>query len=546
MVSYQLCVTYPSKIKSLLMKKNILIVLCCMAKMVPAQTKAPAYPLITHDPYFSIWSFTDELTGSPTKHWTGEDHSIQGIIKVDGKFFRVMGRETKHYQVVLPASDEKVYSARYTFADPGKDWYKESFSDSNWPSGMSPYTSSRKNNTGTTWNSKDKELWVRREFVLDKIDFSNLNLRTRYDDDAEVYLNGEEILNTKGVSRHYRYEAIKEAVKQKLKKGKNVLAMHVTNTGGAAFLDAGLCTEIIPKVFPDITVAQQKTVSVTATQTEYIFTCGPVNAKLIFTSPLIIQDLSLVSRPVSYITYRVESNDGGTHDVSVYLGASSDLAVNTAEQEVSAEKYTSGALTVLKVGSIEQPVLGKKGDDLRIDWGYLYVAATVSQSVKQSITRPEDGLEWFIAGKERGEKKIAGKSLVLNSAANLGKVGTAAKEQMFMIGYDDNYSIQYFNSNLKPWWKLKEGVTIESELNKAAKEYTGLVKRCETFNNSLYAELEKAGGKTYADLCILAYRQSIAAHKLVKSPEGEILFLSKENFSNGSINTVDVTYPSAP
>ena len=76
--------------------------------------------------------------------------------------------------------------------------------------------------------------------------------------------------------------------------------------------------------------------------------------------------------------------------------------------------------------------------------------------------------------------------------------------------------------------------------------YPELMKRCGEFDKQMMTDAAAAGGKSYAELCALAYRQAIAAHKLVTDKEGNLLFLSKENFSNGSIGTVDVTYPSAP
>lgn len=78
------------------------------------------------------------------------------------------------------------------------------------------------------------------------------------------------------------------------------------------------------------------------------------------------------------------------------------------------------------------------------------------------------------------------------------------------------------------------------------RDYEKIITACNKFDKQIFANAEKAGGYNYAKLCELAYHQSIAANKLVKDTEGNTLFLSKENFSNGSIGTVDITYPSAP
>jgi len=503
--------------------------------------KAPAYPLITHDPYFSIWSFNDTLNTAPTKHWMGAEQSLLGMIKVDGQVYKFLGDDQKTFENVIATADEKPYYAQYTESIPPEGWMNIDFIDKGWKQGVPPF-SDDKGLARTLWNTKN--IWMRRTFQLNKLNLNKLFLKIHHDDNVEVYINGEMVFTVKGWNGKYQNFPLSDAVNGKLKKGKNVMAIHCANTAGGAFLDAGLVNESPAKKGNEVIAATQKSVEIKATQTIYNFACGVVNLALTFTSPLIMSDPDLLSRPVSYITFSVQSNDNKQHDAQLYFGASSNLAVNNPIQQVAVTKYKSGDLSLLKAGTVEQAILGKKGDDVRIDWGYLYVAAPNVLNAVQTISAADKALSAFTGGSSSASEE--GKQFMLNTIIPLVKVGTEAQEKTIMMGYDDLFSVQYFKENLRPWWKKDDTYTLENEFKKALSDYKKIMDQCDSVNKTVYDDALKAGGEAYAKLCVIAYRQAIAAHKLVKSPQGEILFLSKENFSNGSINTVDVTYPSAP
>ncbi len=198
---------------------------------------------------------------------------------------------------------------------------------------------------------------------------------------------------------------------------------------------AGLADKPAVKLLANILPAQQKSVDVKATQTVYTFTCGTVDLALTFTSPLLMNDLDLMSRPVSYVSFKVRSNNNKTHDTQIYFGASTAIAVNEPVQNVTAQKYASGNLSILKAGTAEQPVLQKKGDNLRIDWGYMYVAAPKSANAMQSLASAQNASTAFSS--RTTPQNLTGKNLWLNTLIPFGKIGSEDKEKMVMLGYDD-------------------------------------------------------------------------------------------------------------
>ncbi len=507
---------------------------------IPSELRAPAYPLVTIDPYTSGWSFSDNLYDGSVKHWTGKDFPLIGVAKVDGQTYRFMGTEELELRTVVHNSEQGAWTGAYTMKEPSGDWFKPAFNDASWKKGEAAFGTKENESTAKTqWG--EKYIWVRRVVNIEEdLQGKNVFLDYSHDDDAIIYINGIKVVDTGNACKKHALAKLSPEVIASLKKGENLIAAYCYNRVGNALLDFGMVAEVDnTKAFPQ--TAQQKLADVQATQTYYVFSCGPVDLKLTFTAPLFLDNLELISRPVNYITYEVLSNDKNAHEVELYFEASPNWAIDIPYQETNSETFVDGDLQFLKTGSRTQQILGKRGDDVRIDWGYFYMAAGKENT--QCATG--DGLELrnsFTAGKLQAAKTDGYDKLALQ--CSLGSTKKASGH--ILIGYDDLYSIQYFGDNLRPYWNRDGNETILSQFKKAESEYKSLMKKCDAFDESLMKEATRVGGRKYAELCALAYRQAIAAHKLVQAPNGDLVFLSKENFSNGSIGTVDLTYPGAP
>ena len=372
-----------------LMRMQLALLSLCSAAAF-AQMRPPAIPLVAHDPYFSIWSMSDHLNGDGTRHWTGKPNSLSALVRIDGKIYRVMGRE-RQQPAELP--------------------------------------------------------------------------QTR--------------------------------------------------------------VEVLP------------------TRTIYQFAGAGVTLGLTFFTPALPDDLDVLSRPLTYLEWSASSSDGAPHDVAIYFEASSELVVNTNDEPVLAARFQLDGQPVLRLGSQEQPVLAKRGDDLRIDWGYLYLAADRPEGVTEFTGERNRARAAFLASGSLPDSDDLAARPVLATSIAMGRVGAAPVSRYLMLAYDDLWSIEYFQRKERAWWR-RNGATAFDLLRSARHDHDALLARSRRFDEELVADLTKAGGEKYAPLAVLAYRQTLAAHKLVADADGTALYFPKENFSNGCISTVDVIYPSAP
>ena len=364
-----------------------------------APIRPPATPLVAHDPYFSIWSMSDRLTDQPTKHWTGSEQAMTGLIRIDASVFRFMGGQVR----------------------------------------------------------------------------------------------------------------------------------------GAGTLPA------LPQVSREVT----------PTRTVYGFEGQGIRLDLTFLTPALPGDLDVLSRPLTYVSFDVRSTDQRPHQIKIYYDCASTLAVNTPSQKAMWSRHSVGDLSVIRLGGLDQKVLTQSGDDLRIEWGYVYLAAPRDEKGETlGTTSRNRGL--YASTLELPEPHDLDVPLQTDRDLPLAAMtfefdvtNSGPVSKWLMLAYDDLYSIQYFQRNLRPYWRRK-GMGAEGLLKAGERDYASLKERCVRFDRELTEDLVRAGGAKYAALAVLAYRETLAAHKLAADLDGTPLYFPKENFSNGCISTVDVIYPSAP
>lgn len=265
-------------------------------------------------------------------------------------------------------------------------------------------------------------------------------------------------------------------------------------------------------------VIEQKEVIVEPYTTEYVFENDKVRLCVLFWTPLLLDDLYMLSLPCSFIDYSVEILDSISHNVSVTLCVHEEFCYDGRRKNVVFESSGNSECEWIRMGRQRQEPLSKTGDGVSADWGHIYLAG---------------GELTF------GEKRENALKSVLDFRS--------VSDRVFggnIIAYDDGLSIEYFGEKLKALWTEKfENMARAISCCNAARE---------ALLDSIYRQNEMIKndampfGEGYKKILTAAARQVLAAHKLVRNSKGELLYLSKECHSNGCINTVDVSYPAVP
>jgi len=281
----------------------------------------------------------------------------------------------------------------------------------------------------------------------------------------------------------------------------------------------------------DAVALTQDSISVSAFSTDCTFSSEEFTLKVSFISPLVPDDLDMLSCPVCYTDYELTPKGELPSDFSISLALGDDYAYNSERAEVVGAVLPYGKFEAAYLTRARNLFLSNTDDLSAPDFGDIFVSGEEAFYVSQSFLK-----DYLATGKLEYGNYVHERSYVIG--INRAPRGT------FMVAYDDKISIFYFGEWLRNYY-FRSGKTISDALLWSYDSHDEIVEKCREFDGRLRRDCD-AVGKDYYKLAVASLRQSVAAHKLVMDSKGELLFLSKENNSCGCVGTADVSYPSMP
>ncbi len=285
----------------------------------------------------------------------------------------------------------------------------------------------------------------------------------------------------------------------------------------------------------------QTNLEVTPLSSKYTFANKNIKVTLTFTTPLLLNRPEISSRPVSYIAYDIEVMNPEITDVKFAFGIAANGCVNGLGKRVEFKRTDYS----MSVGNVCQNPLSETGDRVTIDWGYLHLCDKDAH-----ITEPP-GIYYGIKNINRNtDTRHLGNHYSLNRTYSVNDdmpylyVVKNGLSGVITLAYDEIKPIEYFGTQVDEYY-TKYFDSFGDMVKAAIKEYPEIKKLCDEFDEKLMKEAGEKG-EEYQYITSLTYRQAVGAHKLIEDENGKMIFLSKEDDSNGCIGTLDVTYPSIP
>lgn len=324
-----------------------------------------------------------------------------------------------------------------------------------------------------------------------------------------------------------------------------------------------------------------------------------ISLNLTFTQPLSDSGSAPVEHnqaPFSYVTYDVASTDGRPHAVKLFFDASAQLAVNTDMEAVVWQRFNlSGApqgSASMRIGTAAQNYFSGYGDNFRIDWGYLHVAAPpvsgagmrlASAMASSNLMRttflasgnsstapllpPDETVMPLPACTNSAGQAICGCETPggsgsandwpsLGVAWDLGGTVTAdgaISSVAAVVAYDDVKSIRFFGHDQPAYWRVN-GRTTDQLLSAVLTQYDAIMDLAIRRDLEMVTQLRATGlGEAFERMCSLSFRQTFADNKLVfyngsfggPTQPGLHMWV-KGQASSGDTGTMDDNYPAVP